>query len=70
MGTTTAVASISSSAAFADEAERGVGEFGKDSSVANGSSIAFLFEYSGASILLTGDAFASELEASMCALLA
>ncbi|MET0663137.1 MAG: CHAT domain-containing protein, partial [Ilumatobacteraceae bacterium] len=56
--------------AFVDEPERGVGEFGKDTSVANGSSIAFLFEHGGTSILLTGDAFASELEASIRALLA
>ena len=56
--------------AFVDEPERGVGEFGKDTSVANGSSIAILFEHGGASILLTGDAFASELEASIRALLA
>jgi hypothetical protein len=53
-----------------DEVERGVGEFGKDSSVANGSSIAFLFEHEGASILFTADAYAPELESGIRALLA
>ena len=38
--------------------------------MANGSSIAFLFEVGGASLLLTGDAFASELEATIGQLLA
>lgn len=48
---------------------RGPGEFGRDNSVANGSSIAFLFEHDGVSILLTGDAYASELTESITALL-
>ena len=53
-----------------DPLTRGVGEFGEDSSVANGSSIAVLFEVGGASLLLTGDAFASDLEATIGQLLA
>ncbi|HSB87142.1 MAG TPA: CHAT domain-containing protein [Ilumatobacteraceae bacterium] len=44
--------------------------FGGDSSVANGSSIAMLFEYAGTSLLLTGDAFAGDLERSIRRLLA
>ncbi len=56
--------------AFVDEVDRGVGEFGKDTSVANGSSIAFLFEYGGASILFGADAYASDLQTSIGALLA
>jgi hypothetical protein len=56
--------------AFADQPERGAGTFGKDSSVANGSSIAFLFEHHGVSILFTADAFAAELAASITKLLA
>ena len=55
--------------ALRDEAVRGPGEFGKDHSTANGSSIAFLFEHDGASILFTADALASELESSIRALL-
>jgi beta-lactamase superfamily II metal-dependent hydrolase len=55
--------------ALRDEAVRGPGEFGKDRSTANGSSIAFLFEHDGASILFTADALASELEGSIRALL-
>jgi CHAT domain len=55
--------------AFVDERDRGVGEFGKDTSVANGSSIAFLFEHGGSSILFAADAFASDLETSIRALL-
>jgi hypothetical protein len=58
-------------AAFEDDgADRGPGQFGRDSSVANGSSIAFLFEHDGASILLTGDGFAKELETSIRRLIA
>ena len=56
--------------ALDDPLTRGVGEFGEDSSVANGSSIAFLFEVGGASLLLTGDAFAAELETTIGQLLA
>ena len=40
-----------------DPLTRGLGEFGEDTSVANGSSIAVLFESGGASLLLTGDAY-------------
>jgi beta-lactamase superfamily II metal-dependent hydrolase len=47
-----------------------VGEFGEDSSVANGSSIAVLFEAGGASLLLTGDAYAADLEVTIGQLLA
>jgi len=56
--------------ALRDEAVRGPGEFGKDGSIANGSSIAFLFEHDGTSILFTADALASELEGSIRSLLA
>ncbi len=56
--------------ALDDPLTRGVGEFGEDSSVANGSSIAFLFEVDGASLLLTGDAFAADLETTIGQLLA
>jgi hypothetical protein len=55
--------------AFDVDAERGPGEVGKDSSVPNGSSIAFLFEHDGASVLFTADAWASELADSITALL-
>jgi beta-lactamase superfamily II metal-dependent hydrolase len=55
--------------ALKDDAVRGPGEFGKDHSTANGSSIAFLFEHDGASILFTADALAPELEASIRSLL-
>ena len=54
------------------DADRGSGTarpFGRDSSVANGSSLAFLFEQGGVRLLLTGDAFASELHASISRLL-
>ena len=44
--------------------------FGNDRSVANGSSIAVLFEYGGTSLLLTGDAFATDLQQSISRLLA
>jgi beta-lactamase superfamily II metal-dependent hydrolase len=53
-----------------DPLTKGVGEFGEDSSVANGSSIAFLFEAGGASLLFTGDAFASDLETTIGQLIA
>jgi beta-lactamase superfamily II metal-dependent hydrolase len=53
-----------------DPLTRGVGEFGEDTSVANGSSIAVLFEAGGASLLLTGDAFAADLEVTIGQLLA
>ena len=43
--------------------------FGGDSSVANGSSIALLFEYGTTSLLLTGDAYAGDLERSIRRLL-
>ncbi len=56
--------------AFVDEVDRGVGEFGKDTSVANGSSIAFLFEHDGTSILFGADAYASDLKTSIGAILA
>jgi beta-lactamase superfamily II metal-dependent hydrolase len=56
--------------ALDDPLTRGVGEFGEDSSVANGSSIAFLLEVGGASLLLTGDAFASDLETTIGQLIA
>ncbi len=39
--------------------------FGSDASVANGSSIAFLFEYGDVAALFTGDAFASVLQSSI-----
>ncbi len=48
---------------------RGVGVFGKDSSVANGSSIAFLLEIADVKLLLTGDAYASDLQATIQQLL-
>jgi beta-lactamase superfamily II metal-dependent hydrolase len=51
--------------ALEDPVSRGVGEFGRDSSVANGSSIAFLLETGGVSLLLTGDAFAGDLQESI-----
>jgi hypothetical protein len=51
------------------EDTRGAGQFGGDSSVANGSSIGFIFEMGGVSILLTGDAYASVLTESIKALL-
>ena len=56
--------------ALDDPVTRGIGEFGQDSSVANGSSIAFLFEVGGASLLFTGDAFASDLETTIGQLIA
>lgn len=40
-------------------------KFGDDSTVANGSSIAFVFEYEGAALLLTGDAHARSLSAAL-----
>jgi beta-lactamase superfamily II metal-dependent hydrolase len=43
--------------------------FGGDRSVANGSSIVLLFEYGGTSLLLAGDAFASDLQESIRRLL-
>jgi hypothetical protein len=49
--------------------ERGPGRFGGDTSVANGSSIAFLFEHGDVSVLLTGDAYASVLTESIRVLL-
>ncbi len=54
-----------------DDTDRGGGRhtFGKDPSAANGSSIAFLFEHRGCSLLLTGDAYASVLQASITRLL-
>ena len=53
------------------DAERGATRsYGGDGSVANGSSIALLFEYGGTSLLLTGDAFAGDLERSIGRLLA
>jgi beta-lactamase superfamily II metal-dependent hydrolase/pimeloyl-ACP methyl ester carboxylesterase len=48
-----------------DAATRGAGVFGKDGSVANGSSIAFLLEIDDVTLLLTGDAHASELESTI-----
>ena len=53
-----------------DPLTRGLGEFGEDGSVANGSSIAILFEVGGASLLLTGDAYAADLEVTIGQLLA
>jgi beta-lactamase superfamily II metal-dependent hydrolase len=44
--------------------------FGGDASIANGSSIALLFEYGSASLLFTGDAYAGDLEHSIRRLLA
>ncbi|MEZ5256968.1 MAG: hypothetical protein R2705_08790 [Ilumatobacteraceae bacterium] len=55
--------------AFEDPGSRGEGEFGEDGSVANGSSIAFLLEVDGVSLLLTGDAFAPDLEVAIRTLL-
>ena len=49
---------------------RGAGVFGKDGSVANGSSIAFLLEIDDVTLLLTGDAHAPELEATIRQVLA
>ncbi|HSP27855.1 MAG TPA: CHAT domain-containing protein [Ilumatobacteraceae bacterium] len=43
--------------------------FGKDGSAANGSSIAFLLEIDDVKLLLTGDAYASDLETSIKQLL-
>ncbi len=49
-----------------DEAgTRAAGVFGMDTSAANGSSIAFLLEIDGVKLLLTGDAYAKELEATI-----
>ncbi|MGD9705747.1 MAG: ComEC/Rec2 family competence protein [Acidimicrobiia bacterium] len=56
--------------ALDDPLTRGPGEFGEDGSVANGSSIAFLFEARGTSLLFTGDAFAADLEIAIGQLLA
>ena len=54
-----------------DGVERGAARaFGNDRSVANGSSIAVLFEYGSTSLLLTGDAFAVDLQKSIGRLLA
>ena len=44
---------------------RAAGVFGKDSSVANGSSIAFLLEIDDVKLLLTGDAYATDLESTI-----
>jgi len=55
--------------AFEEDSDRGPGTFGRDNSVSNGTSIAFLFEHAGASILLTGDAWAPVLVSSIKALL-
>lgn len=52
-----------------DAGTRAAGVFGKDGSVANGSSIAFLLEIDGVKLLLTGDAYASELESTITRLL-
>jgi beta-lactamase superfamily II metal-dependent hydrolase len=53
-----------------DDLERGATKsFGSDHSVPNGSSIAFLFEYGGTSLLLTGDAYAPDLQKSISRLL-
>jgi hypothetical protein len=54
---------------FAEEPERGPGSFGRDDSVPNGSSIAFLFEHAGTSVLFTGDAWAPILADSIKKLL-
>ena len=56
--------------AFDEEPERGPGQFGQDSSVPNGSAIAFLFEHAGVAVLFTGDAWNSVLIDSIKALLA
>ncbi|MEP7114979.1 MAG: CHAT domain-containing protein, partial [Ilumatobacteraceae bacterium] len=54
-----------------DHLDRGATRsFGSDRSVANGSSIALLFEYGSTSLLLTGDAFASDLQGSIQRVLA
>ena len=58
------------SAGVGDRTRGGAVHFGTDSSVANGSSIAVLFEHGGTAMLLTGDAFAGELEAAIRRLLA
>ena len=53
-----------------DDLERGATKsFGSDHSVPNGSSIAFLLEYGGTSLLLTGDAYAPDLQKSISRLL-
>jgi beta-lactamase superfamily II metal-dependent hydrolase len=55
-----------------DGAERGGGgavKFGRDPSVPNGSSIAFLLEYGGKALVFTGDAYADVLATSIRALL-
>ncbi len=61
-------------AAFDDDVDdagtRAAGVFGKDGSPANGSSIAFLLEIDGVTLLLTGDAYAKELEATITQVLA
>jgi beta-lactamase superfamily II metal-dependent hydrolase len=49
-------------ARFEDDTVRGGPSFGGDRAVANGSSIAMLLEVAGRSMLLTGDAFADDLE--------
>ena len=53
-----------------DDLDRGgPRSFGGDHSVPNGSSIALLFEYGGTSLLLTGDAYAGDLQQSIRRLL-
>jgi len=53
-----------------DDLERGsTKSFGSDHSVANGSSIAFLFEFGGTSLLLTGDAYGPDLQRTIGRLL-
>lgn len=53
-----------------DDTERGASrKFGGDTSVANGSSIALLVELGDATLLLTGDAYAGDLEQSIKRLL-
>ena len=53
-----------------DEFDRGgARSFGSDHSVPNGSSIAMLFEYGGTSLLLTGDAYAGDLQQAIHRLL-
>ncbi|MGH9132869.1 MAG: CHAT domain-containing protein, partial [Ilumatobacteraceae bacterium] len=52
-----------------DEGSRGDVEFGDDSSIANGSSIAVHFEHDPTAMLLTGDAFAGELASAIRRLL-
>ena len=56
--------------AFDEKPERGTAEFGQDGSVPNGSSIAFLFEHAGVTVLFTGDAWNSVLVESIEKLLA